>query len=77
MIFVYPFGVPFLYWFLLWRQRHILNGGQREKEKTMSEVKALKEALTKQFDPHREHDGQFRLIMALAAEGFTVGRCRN
>ena len=37
---------------------------------------ALKEALKRQFEYHRENYGQRRLIIELAAEGFTVGRCK-
>jgi len=37
---------------------------------------ALKAALKRQFDHHRENYGQRRLIIELAAEGFTVGRCK-
>ena len=36
--------------------------------------KALKEALKKQFEHHRENYGQRRLIIELAAKGFAVGR---
>jgi hypothetical protein len=45
MIFVYPIGIPFMYWFLLYRRRHDLDGGQTEKEKSMSNERALKMAL--------------------------------
>lgn len=38
--------------------------------------KALKEALKKQFEHHRENYGQRRLIIELVAEGFDVGRCK-
>jgi hypothetical protein len=55
MVFVYPIGIPFSYWYLLWRQREKLNGKQREKEGEMSEEKALKEALELRAANEEEH----------------------
>ena len=55
MILIYPIGIPFSYWFLLWRRRHLLNGKQREKEGEMSEEKALKEALELRAANEEEH----------------------
>jgi hypothetical protein len=55
MILIYPIGIPFSYWFLLWRRRHLLNGKQREKEEEMSEEKALKEALELRAANEEEH----------------------
>lgn len=45
MTLVYPIGIPFMYWVLLFRSRKLLNGGQKEKEKIMSKEQALREAL--------------------------------
>ena len=55
MILIYPIGVPFSYWFLLWRQRHLLNGGQRDKEVDMSEEKALEKALEEREANEKEN----------------------
>ncbi|GMI40862.1 hypothetical protein TrCOL_g4331 [Triparma columacea] len=54
MVVVYPIGVPFLYWFLLYRRRHDLDGGQTEKEKSMSDESALKMALEERKNKEEE-----------------------
>ncbi|GMH50067.1 hypothetical protein TrRE_jg13386, partial [Triparma retinervis] len=45
MVLVYPLGIPFSYWLLLFRRRKQLDGGQTVKEEGMAEDQALKEAL--------------------------------
>ena len=54
MIVVYPIGIPFMYWFLLYRRRHDLDGGQTEKEKSMSDESALKMALEERRNKEEE-----------------------
>jgi hypothetical protein len=45
MVLVYPIGIPFSYWLLLYRKRKLLNCRQLRKEESMSEEQALKAAL--------------------------------
>ena len=55
MTFVFPIGIPSMYWYLLFRKKHLLNGRQKEKEKTMSEDDALREALKEREANEAEH----------------------
>ena len=55
MTFVFPIGIPSMYWYLLFRKKHLLDGRQKEKEKTMSEDDALREALKEREANEAEH----------------------
>jgi hypothetical protein len=55
MILVYPIGIPFMYWYLLWRRRHLLSCSHRAKEMEMSEDRALKSALEEREANEEEH----------------------
>jgi hypothetical protein len=55
MTFVFPIGIPAMYWYLLYRKKHLLNGRQKEKEKTMNEDDALREALKEREANEAEH----------------------
>ena len=62
MIIIYPVGVPVMYFFLLWRKRHLLDPGQRSKEGKMSEEEALNEALAER----EEHETRDVTLKALS-----------
>ena len=55
MVLLYPVGVPFMYWYLLWKRRHLLSCDHRMKEMEMSEDRALESALKEREANEEKH----------------------
>jgi hypothetical protein len=64
MIFVYPIGIPTMYYILLYRKRKLIDPGQAEFEKTMSEEEALEKALAIR-EKNEEEDPTLKAISFL------------
>ena len=55
MVLLYPIGVPFMYWYLLWKRRDLLSCNHRMKEMEMSEDRALESALKEREANEEKH----------------------
>ena len=55
MVIIYPICVPFSYWFMLFKLRSLINGGQKVKEKTMVTKEAHDKSLEERAQNEEAH----------------------